>query len=757
MRKKKTLWKKAMSVMLSLTMTAGLLPVISKPLTVKAADNAPSSIRFATQDVLTDNEFNLNGGTVQKVNFGHGGTTGEEAQTWYIAGYDSSAGNLVLMCDPDMPLLENLNFCYAYPDPTFLVSDSKGLGIETCTYKGQVPTKVGMSHYGLSQLRTEFKEIEKDTEIFSAAEQGLMEDTTIYTYDRLNGGYYSTTDKLYAAHEYIYNSSYYLIVGQNSERFPDRGLKISLASSSPYYSAASFWLRTPFKESDNKQVWYKSAYGGWCSNGAANSVSCKGMPAFALDVSNVLFASAVPVQQEADAEFVDSSSYSMTFRLDDNTYNKIKSTVDFTDTGVKVTKKTDASKLYLCAQGKDETGNDWYFSKKITSTTSLSFAEIGHGASVSSKIWIETTDDNVTYAKMAENIVSPKASVPTGTYTANQSVVLTTTTAGAVMYYTTDGTTPDEDSILYSGAIPVTGKQGETVKITIKAITIAATGETSMVTTYRYTINLPHVHSWSTAWVSDSNAHWHECAADNCTVTSNSGKGGYAAHTADGGTITTQPTKTSAGVKTYKCSVCGYVMRTETIPATGSDSSGNTAANPEVKPAAKNTTLTVTSAKCKVKVTSSSATNPTVAYTKSTNSKATSVTIPATVTVNGVTYKVTSIAASAFANNKKITKVTIGKNVTSIGKNAFKKCTKLKTVTVKSTVLKSIGTNAFYGDKNLKTMTIKSTKLTSKTVGKNAFKGTNSKLTIKVPSKKVAAYKKFLKKKGNTKVTVKKG
>ena len=170
----------------------------------------------------------------------------------------------------------------------------------------------------------------------------------------------------------------------------------------------------------------------------------------------------------------------------------------------------------------------------------------------------------------------------------------------------------------------------------------------------------------------------------------------------------------------------------------------------------KGTTINVSAQKCKVKVTSSSATAPSVSYIKSTNSKAKTITIPDTVKVDGITYKVTSVASSALANNKKVTKVTVGKNVTSIGKNAFKKCTKLKTVTLKSTSLKSIGNNAFYGDKNLKTITIKSTKLTSKSVGKNAFKGTNKKLTIKVPKKKVSSYKKFLKKKGNKNVTVKK-
>ena len=38
-------------------------------------------------------------------------------------------------------------------------------------------------------------------------------------------------------------------------------------------------------------------------------------------------------------------------------------------------------------------------------------------------------------------------------------------------------------------------------------------------------------HSWKSEWTSDATHHWHECANDNCDVTNNSGKNGYAEHT----------------------------------------------------------------------------------------------------------------------------------------------------------------------------------------------------------------------------------
>ena len=41
------------------------------------------------------------------------------------------------------------------------------------------------------------------------------------------------------------------------------------------------------------------------------------------------------------------------------------------------------------------------------------------------------------------------------------------------------------------------------------------------------------------------------------------------AHTEDSGTVTTAPTCVTKGVKTYKCTVCGEILRTEEIPATG--------------------------------------------------------------------------------------------------------------------------------------------------------------------------------------------
>ncbi|RKI40309.1 hypothetical protein D7V86_11730 [bacterium D16-51] len=128
------------------------------------------------------------------------------------------------------------------------------------------------------------------------------------------------------------------------------------------------------------------------------------------------------------------------------------------------------------------------------------------------------------------------------------------------------------------------------------------------------------------------------------------------------------------------------------------------------------------------------ASKKTVEYVAAKNSKKKTVSVPATVkvSVNGkkVTYKVTSIKNNAFKGNKKIEKITVSKNIKTIGNNAFKNCANLKTIVIKSTSLTKIG--------------------------KDALKGTAKKLVIKVPAKKVSAYKKLFKNKGNNSIVIKK-
>lgn len=115
-----------------------------------------------------------------------------------------------------------------------------------------------------------------------------------------------------------------------------------------------------------------------------------------------------------------------------------------------------------------------------------------------------------------------------------------------------------------------------------------------------------------------------------------------------------------------------------------------------------------------------------------------------------IAKNVTKIGKNAFANCKKLTSVTLGSNLTTISEKAFYKCTSLKKITIPKKV-NSIGKSAFEGCKNLKTVNIKTTKLTKKNVKKNAFKGTSSKAKFDVPNSKKKTYASILKARGASK------
>lgn len=217
-------------------------------------------------------------------------------------------------------------------------------------------------------------------------------------------------------------------------------------------------------------------------------------------------------------------------------------------------------------------------------------------------------------------------------------------------------------------------------------------------------------------------------------------------HKWDSGKITTTATTTREGVKTYTCTVCKQT-KTETIPKKTSTTKGdNTTSSGQNK---TNTDHSKTNNKTNNKATNTTqaesvqsgdtATVNNVTYeVTSTDTKLRTVTltsipdeskiysVPSGVTINGKYYQVTAIGDKAFSGNKRLTKVTIGRNVRTIGKQAFYKC------------------------KNLKTIVIKSDSLTG--IGSKAIKNINKKAKITCPKKKKASYKKlFTKKAGYTK------
>lgn len=103
--------------------------------------------------------------------------------------------------------------------------------------------------------------------------------------------------------------------------------------------------------------------------------------------------------------------------------------------------------------------------------------------------------------------------------------------------------------------------------------------------------------------------------------------------------------------------------------------------------------------------------------------------IPANVSYDGADYTVTSIGYGAFSNSSVIS-VTIPNSVTSIGWNAFYKCSDLISVTLPNSIT-SIGRETFRGCASLTSVTIPSS---VSSIEYRAFDNCSSLTSIKIPN-----------------------
>ena len=78
----------------------------------------------------------------------------------------------------------------------------------------------------------------------------------------------------------------------------------------------------------------------------------------------------------------------------------------------------------------------------------------------------------------------------------------------------------------------------------------------------------PHKHNYSDKWTTDNTYHWHECIAEGCAEASADGVvsiSGKAKHTAGEWIVDKEATVEAEGSRHKECTVCGYVMQTESI------------------------------------------------------------------------------------------------------------------------------------------------------------------------------------------------
>ena len=399
MRRLKHNFKKGMAFVLSLAMVAGLVPAMSGGAnTVQAATGSgtePSVTAYATKDQLMTAftpDANGTATTKGKLVFGKK-SDGTTAQEWYILGKDEgvSGDNTIIVAASPIARGQKFNSDISNKNDENLWSD--------CVYSEATITEVYANHYGASELRDTLQGMATNTSYFTSAEQGLMNATTVTTKDTKNSSVtYTTTDKLYAL-QGDYDNDQYLWAGTDDSTV--------LAMSSYLRNGEWFWLRSPYGGSGDFALCADRGYYVILGRVDIDSGSPV-QPASNLDLSSVLFASAATAASSDTKSEKITDSAAMTLRLD-GTGKDIGTVTYNTTTGdIKVVKGSTSQTVALVVQGKDGT-NDWYYSKQITGTETINVsaieAESNTPASINlsaCKIWLEITEDNVSYAVNAE-------------------------------------------------------------------------------------------------------------------------------------------------------------------------------------------------------------------------------------------------------------------------------------------------------------------------------------------------------------------
>ena len=381
--------KKPCSFLLVSAMVLTLFPTFST--SVHAEENqSPTKEQFSTVEELKNYDTNDNDGVKNpaKVYFGNNN------QQWWIAGSQSN-DSITLFSASSMR--DDVQFESNYTDNK--TYDDKW----NCTYPDREPAEVFPNHYGASYIRNvTLKEMEAS--FFTSSEQALINETTIYTDDTKNNSVYSTTDKLYLAYgdQEDYN---HITVGKNSANDLNDGLRID-----PSYWGKSvlelFWIRSPFVSNDDPNdgssvltAWPSKNYPAF--NGAQTSNVEKIRPAFELNSSTILFASAVPsatstgnlTLQDTDGDGA------FTLRYDAGKYSKNLGSAVISYDESKVILTDVPNGTYLVAQN-----SNGAYAKQITNETEVSASGMNLDNFANCKIWLETTDtaNRITYAALAE-------------------------------------------------------------------------------------------------------------------------------------------------------------------------------------------------------------------------------------------------------------------------------------------------------------------------------------------------------------------
>lgn len=441
---KKTKIRKRMGFLLSLTMVASVgMAVGQNPVDVMAQENAPSSTTeeidqslFATKNELK-NVFsvdNREGEIVGKIVFGTDVEDNNSGQIWYIVGSETNRAS------------DNINL-FAVDNIGGDVVWGRGEDVVDWDTNDYSDYNYPVTYAG-STLNDTMDAIAMDEDYFTLAEQSLMNDTVVklilYSVNDgwLNEGNYNITSKLYPVEsdiDFVVDSGYDDYTGLYSD-----DLKVSLGTDNGYNvdikkyvwgQGEPFFLRDSYKypyngyeyslrvkpayfdtnatESDLDDLLAKKEVNINTSNYEYDTVTSGVRPAFNLNITNVLFASAVPTKNGAGYNIEDDAAMELRF---DGSSMDLGNVVLDEDGLILVTPGTATDSVRLVVQGKDSEAGNWYYTKEIDEETVVKASDIIRATGAQSaldnidneyiQVWIEASIDNnsegaLTYAKFA--------------------------------------------------------------------------------------------------------------------------------------------------------------------------------------------------------------------------------------------------------------------------------------------------------------------------------------------------------------------
>lgn len=383
--KQSSLMKRVIAVLMAATLTTSTFPQFHT--NVHATEKqVPTKEQFATAEELKTFDTNdQNGKNPAKIYFGNNG------QQWWIAGSQQEQG-LTLFAVSDLVIEQPFepNWDQFGSNWGQYKQYSDDWNCDYTSTGSSNPSDVYPNHYGASPLRSTLQGLE--TSYFTGTEQGLMNSTTVYTNDTKNSRTYSTTDKLYLA--YGDYADQYITVGKNSSENDVKKLNNGLRIDKTYWENYSFWLRAPYM-GDNLfapvEVYALSANPDYdvYENSVNEPIAL--VPAFELNLSSVIFASAAPAAS-SDGQLSENDAFTLRYKADNLgtalvSYNKSK--VTLTDV---------PENTYLVVQN---SSGAW--AKKITNEKEVSAGTMGVDSFANCKVWLETTEtaNRMTYATLA--------------------------------------------------------------------------------------------------------------------------------------------------------------------------------------------------------------------------------------------------------------------------------------------------------------------------------------------------------------------